>query len=164
MPVQKPVDALIFDWGDTIMRDFGLPGPMAEWDAVEYIPGAEEALRLLSPRFTCIIATSADHSDAEEMIAALKRVKADRYFHHFFSSRELGYKKPNPQFFSSITTKVGLAPERCVMIGNLYEKDIVGAAKAGLQTVLFDENMSYRAFPDANEVINHMKNLPKLFI
>ena len=162
MPIQKPIDALIFDWGDTVMRDFGAPGPMAEWETVQYIPGADDALSTLSPRFTCIIATSADHSGTEEMIAALKRVKADRYFHHFFSSRDLGYKKPDPEFFRSIIRNVGLTPGRCVMIGNLYEKDILGAAKAGLQTILFDQHRHEGTYPEADEIINHMKELPKL--
>lgn len=164
MPIQKPVDALIFDWGDTIMRDFGIPGPMADWEKVEYIPGAEEALSNLSPHFTCVIATSADHSGTEEMIAALKRVNANRYFHHFFASRDLGYKKPDPEFFKSITRKIGLTPGRCIMIGNIFEKDIVGAAKAGLQTILFDEHRHEGTFHEADEIITHMKELPKLLI
>ena len=39
------IKTLIFDWGDTIMRDLGLPGPMKDWDRVEWIPGAKEMLK-----------------------------------------------------------------------------------------------------------------------
>lgn len=163
MPIKKPVKALIFDWGDTIMRDFGIPGPMADWETVEYIPGAQEALEALFPEYTCIIATSADHSGTGEMVRALKRVSADRYFHHFFSSKELGRKKPDPGFFTAITRKTGFKPGECVMIGNLYEKDITGAKLAGLQTVLFDEHRQNRSFPDADEVIFEMQQLIRLF-
>ncbi len=159
MPIQKPVSTLIFDWGDTLMRDFDLPGPMAQWPAVEYIEGVEEALQYLCPKYTCVVATSAAHSDTVEMIAALKRVGADRYFHHFFSSREIGFHKPDPQFFSTIVKKLGLAPDKCVMIGNLYAKDIVGAKKAGLQTILFDEQKQVADFADADVVIHKMKDL-----
>ncbi len=159
MLVQKPITTLIFDWGDTIMRDFNLPGPMKDWDRVEWIPGAEESLQLLSKIFTCVIATSADHSGTKEMIAALKRVGADRYFHHFFSSQELGYKKPDPRFFSAIVDMISTTPEMCVMIGNLYDKDIVGAKESGLQTILFNENMIVGEYPAADEIIFDMKNL-----
>jgi FMN phosphatase YigB (HAD superfamily) len=162
MPVKKPIAALIFDWGDTIMQDFAHPGPMSKWPEVAWIPGAEDALNLLSRRYPCVIATSADHSGVEEMIAALKRVKADNYFSHFFASVDLGYKKPDPQFFAAIVSKIGLAPESCVMIGNLYDKDIVGAKKAGLQTVLYDQKKQRSDFPDADVVIHQMHNLTRV--
>ena len=159
MPVQKPITTLIFDWGDTIMRDFNLPGPMMDWDRVEWIPGAEESLQLLSKIYTCVIATSADHSGTKEMVAALRKGGADRYFHHFFSSQELGYKKPDPRFFSAIVGKISATPEMCVMIGNLYDKDIVGAKESGLQTILFNENMIVGEFSAADEIIFDMNNL-----
>ncbi len=162
MSIRKPVKALIFDWGDTVMRDFRIPGPMADWDEVAYIPGAENALQKLSAKYACIIATSADHSGTNEMIAALKRLGADQYFHNFFSSKELGYQKPNPKFFSTIADKLHLDPSMCVMIGNLYEKDIVGAKKAGMQTVLFAEGRQQKDFPDADVVIHSMDELIKI--
>lgn len=117
------------------------------------------ALQTLSEKHTCIIATSADNSGTEEMIAALSRVGADKYFHHFFSSKELGYKKPDPKFFSSIVEKLNLIPRECVMIGNLYEKDITGAKQAGLQTVLFSENKSAGPFIEADVIIFKMESL-----
>ncbi len=163
MPIKNPVSALIFDWGDTVMRDFNLPGSMADWEKVAYIPGAQKALESLSRKFTCIIATSANHSDTDEMINALKRVGADKYFHHFFSSKDLGYQKPDPRFFSSIIEKIGLKSENCVMIGNLYEKDIKGAKTAGMQTILFDEKPQNLNFPDADVVINQMDELINIF-
>jgi len=98
MPIIQPIQALIFDWGDTIMQDFGYQGPMSRWPEVAWIPGAEASLKKLSKHYPCVIATSADHSGTEEMIAALKRVGADRYFRHFFASNDLGYKKPDPRF------------------------------------------------------------------
>ena len=141
------------------MRDFDLPGPMFIWEKVEWIPGAEESLKVLSKKFTCVIATSADHSGTEEMIAALKRVGADRYFHHFFSSLELGYKKPDQRFFTAIVRKISADLQNCVMIGNLYEKDIVGAKESGLQTILFNESKVERDFAAADEIIEDMNNL-----
>lgn len=159
MAISKPIHALIFDWGDTIMRDFAIPGPMSRWDKVQWIPGVEDALKLLFGKYLCIIATSAEHSGTDEMMAALKRVGAEKYFHHFYSSKELGYKKPDPRFFSAIINQLNLVPENCVMIGNSYEKDIIGAKSAGLQTVLFDENEEEGNFTDADAVINHMDKL-----
>lgn len=160
MPTINQLTTLIFDWGDTIMRDFDQPGPMCDWENVEWIPGAENALKTLSAKYYCVIATSADHSGADEMIAALKRVGAERYFKHFFSSMDLGYKKPDPRFFSAIVLKLGLQPLNCAMIGNLYEKDIVGAKAAGLTTIFFNENFLPGDFPKADFMIHNMFTLP----
>lgn len=159
MTIHQPITTLVFDWGDTIMRDFGLPGPMKEWEKVEWIAGAEKSLKELSKKYTCVIATCADHSGTEEMIAALRRVGADRHFHHFFSSAELGFKKPDPRFFEAITAKINADPSKCVMIGNLYEMDIRGAKDAGLQTILFNESKIEGEFTAADEIIADMNNL-----
>ncbi|OYT13114.1 MAG: HAD family hydrolase [Bacteroidetes bacterium 4572_114] len=159
MSLNKPITALIFDWGDTIMRDYKLPGPMADWPKADWIPGAGLVLQTLSKKYTCIIATSADHSGTEEMIAALQRVGADKYFHHFFSSKELGYKKPDPGFFRSIVEKLNLTPGECVMIGNFYDKDITGAKQIGMQTVLFNENKITGRFIEADVIISKMESL-----
>lgn len=153
---------LIFDWGDTIMCDFGLPGPMMHWDKVAWIPGVEESLKNLCQKFTCIIATSAGHSGTPEMIAALKRVGADRYFHHFVSSKELGYDKPDPRFFLAAAKLFGKKPEECTMIGNLYEKDITGAKKAGMHTVFFNEKKLEGTFQDADAIIYNMDELSEI--
>ena len=163
MLIKNPISVLIFDWGDTIMRDFNLPGPMATWKKVAYIPGAQKALETVSAKYICVIATNANHSGTNEMIEALKRVGANTYFRHFFSSKDLGYQKPDPRFFSSITEKLGIKPENAVMIGNLYEKDIVGAKMAGMQTVLFDEKQQVIDFPDADMVIHHLDELINIF-
>ncbi len=155
---------LIFDWGDTVMRDFDLPGPMMLWDKVAWIPGAEKSLKILHPKFTCIIATSAGHSGTPEMIAALKRVKADRFFHHFVSSKDLGYDKPDPRFFLAVAKMFGKKPEECTMIGNLYEKDIVGAKQAGMQTVFFNERRLDGFFRDADVIIYKMDQLSEIIL
>ena len=154
---------LIFDWGDTVMRDFALEGPMWKWDKVDWIPGMENALMKLSEKFICVIATSADHSDTEDMKKALKRVGAEKYFTYFFSQKELGFKKPDVRFFKSVAEKINEKPGNCTMIGNLYEKDIVGAKNAGMKTVLFNEEKLLGDFQKADVVINQMEELEGCF-
>ncbi|MBS4061183.1 MAG: HAD family hydrolase [Bacteroidetes bacterium] len=153
------IKALVFDWGDTIMKDFSFPGPMSGWAQVAWIDGAEEALMQLNKKYICIIATSADHSDTEEMKKALSRVGADRYFHYFFSQKELGYKKPDVRFFIEVMRQAGFESSACAMIGNLYEKDIIGAKQAGMRTIFFNENGLEGAFPLADHQINRMEQL-----
>ena len=79
------VKILLFDWGNTIMVDFNLPGPMFTWERVAWVPGAEEALKALAGYVLCI-ATNAGKSDSEAVKKGLARVGADRYFSFIFSS------------------------------------------------------------------------------
>lgn len=153
------IRAFVFDWGDTVMRDFGLPGPMSAWDRVEWVPGAEEALAWLSERYCCIIATSASHSDVPEMRKALSKVGADRCFRHFYSRFELGFDKPDVRFFQGVLALAGFQPHECVMVGNLYEKDIVGAKAAGMTTVWFNEHNIQGDFPLADHIITDLRQL-----
>ncbi len=93
------------------------------------------------------------------MIKALKRVGADKYFQQFYSQKELGYKKPDPRFFEAVIKKAGLSPDECIMIGNMYEKDIVGAKLAGFKTIFFNENKLIENFPLADAIVNQMSEI-----
>jgi FMN phosphatase YigB (HAD superfamily) len=150
---------LIFDWGDTIMRDLKLPGPMKNWQKIEWVPGAEEMLKKVSCNYPCCIATSASHSNTDDMIQALKRVGAEKYFTLFVSSADLGFSKPDSRFFSALVSLIGAKAENCISIGNLYEKDIVPAKEAGLATVWFDENLKNGFFNKADRIIHKWDDL-----
>ena len=156
------IKALIFDWGNTIMCDFGFDGPMSRWEKVAWIDGAEISLKNLNPKFICVIATGANHSGTNEMIDALKRVGAEKYFHHFFSAKDLGHKKPSPLFFQAVAENIGIETSECVMIGDSYEKDIIGAKMVGMKTVLLAKNNETEKFIDADCIINSMRELPQI--
>lgn len=155
MKIKKKIRAFIFDWGDTVMRDIpGKEGPMFLWDEVAWIPYAENALQAITSRYICCIATSAEHSDTQAMIKALKRVGAHVYFHHFYSSHELKHKKPDPGFFEAIAERLHVPVNECLMVGNLYDKDIAAAKKAGMKTLFFNEYNLSGDFPDADFIIS----------
>lgn len=154
------IKALIFDWGNTIMFDFGFDGQMWQWKKVAWIEGAENSLKKLKPMYINCIATGAYHSGAKDMIEALKRVGADQYFHHFFSAKDIGHKKPSPLFFQAIAENIGIKASECVMIGDSYEKDIIGAKNAGMKTILLNTNKDAKKFSNADFIINSMDELP----
>jgi putative hydrolase of the HAD superfamily len=153
---------LIFDWGDTIMRDDpAQPGPMAEWKYVEAIPGAQEILQQLSSSFTLAVATNAGASDTTLMRKALQRVDVEKYFSWFTSSKDLGVEKPDPEFFLRIVSHFNLQPSECIHIGNVYSKDITGAFQAGLYTIFFNEKKLSGDFPEAHRIIGAWEELPQ---
>ena len=150
---------LIFDWGNTIMVDYKLPGPMFTWMKTDWVEGAEDALENLSA-YTCCIASNAGASDAEDMKKGLARVCAEGYFSYFICSKEIGFEKPDPRFFRSVVETIGTDPGNCIMIGDNYEKDIAGAKNAGMMTILFNPSDRTGPFPLADSVIHRMDELP----
>jgi len=153
------VKALLFDWGNTIMVDFGLPGPMYTWQRVAWVEGAEKALQRLSINYTCCLATNAGASTTPEVIMALKRVGADKYFKHIFLAKEIGFKKPDPQFFQVIIDHFNMQPSFFIMIGDNYRNDCEGAKNAGIKTVFFNAKHVKGSFPMADAVINSLDEL-----
>jgi HAD superfamily hydrolase (TIGR01509 family) len=127
--------AVVFDWGDTLMRDLGFPGPMVNWPRVEAMKGAAEALEAISEEMICCVASNAGDSDAELMGQALERVGMRRFFRYLWTSRELGAAKPERAFFEAILERLGLPAGACVYVGNDLEKDIVPARAVGMRTV-----------------------------
>ncbi len=155
------IKALIFDWGDTLMKDFPqYSGPMASWPEVELMPNVQNALEQLSAHYTIAVASNAGDSDCLLMREAFKRADVDKYIHHVFTSRELGYEKPDLQFFNQTVTQLGVNPTQAVMIGNDYAKDISPAKKAGLHTVFYTSTMFLDSLVDADFLIRNMKKLP----
>ncbi len=150
------IKAIIFDWGNTIMRDYSLPGPMYGWEKVDWIPGAEELLKHLQDKYVLAIATNAPHSGRDDMIKALKMLGADKYFQYFFSSKELGYQKPDSRFFLAVCEGIDTEPENCIMIGDTYERDITGAKKVGMKTILFNEFKKDGDYPEADNIVNSL--------
>jgi putative hydrolase of the HAD superfamily len=157
--------AVIFDWGDTLMRDFPeLEGPMYLWENNELIDGVKELLDVLAGRYLLVVATNAGVSDTTAMIKALERVNIKNYFQHFFSSAELGYNKPDRRFFTSISENISVAPQDCIMIGNLYEKDITGAKDAGMSTIFFNEKKIPGSFEKADHIVFKINEIIDILI
>jgi putative hydrolase of the HAD superfamily len=152
------IQALIFDWGDTLMRVFDYPGAMMNWPRVETMPGVVQSLESLQGRFICCVASNAGDSDAKIMGQALERVQISHFFVKLWTSRELGAVKPEPQFFHAIINNLRLPPEACVMIGNDYDKDICPAKKAGMGTIFLSESINCDT-PLADVVICSMDEL-----
>ena len=137
------VRALIFDWGDTVMRTFPqYSGPMAAWPEVAAVPGMSDALAALNGRYRLALATNARDSGALMVRAALGRVKLEGYFSVVATAQELGAAKPEAAFFRAVLARLGCAPDEAVMVGDSYAADIAGAKAAGLRAIWFNPDRS----------------------
>lgn len=175
MNVNLFIKNLIFDWGDTIMiDDQNMTLPMYKWEKILIVPNAEIVLKELKSEYKMVVASNAGVSNAIDMKKAFERVNISKYFDLFFTSKEIGFEKPNVLFFKHIMDAIGNNPNECVMIGNSYEKDIIGAKLSGMYTVYFNSesssnilfknnnnNILYTNYEFADVVINNMIFLPK---
>jgi len=76
-------------------------------------------------------------------------------------SSEFGKRKPHPDIFAEGVKRIKLEPGQLAYVGDNYEWDVVGAARAGLKPVLkFHRLRRYpEALPDGISVIHNLKEL-----
>lgn len=154
---------IVFDWGDTLMRDYpGTPGPMADWAHVENFPRVESVLAELQKRYVLSVASNAGESDTADMCRALQRTDLLKYFTHQFTSKELGVSKPDPIFFTEICRRAGFKPDESIMVGNDYNKDILSAHLIGMKTVFFNHAYLNGSFENATHIIEDLATLLEL--
>jgi len=159
--------ALLFDWGDTLMRVFPqYPGPMSTWPQVAAMPHAHRTLAALYPAYTLCLATNAADSTETEIRAALARVGLDPYLDHVYCYRKIGYKKPLPEFYAFILEDLNLSPSQTVMIGDDYDSDMLGALRFGLHAVWLSSGPStqppnplLQLVPDLGQLHDALKTL-----
>lgn len=156
------IQAVIFDWGGTVMKDFGYPGPMVHWPKVEWVDEMEDVLKKVCWKYLCAIASNAGDSDTALMVEALERIQAEEYFHSYYTSKDLGVEKPHPGFFLEICQRLKAEPQHCVMVGNDYQKDIIGAKAVGMKTVFYNPQQISGNYPDADFQLSCMCSLPKV--
>ena len=142
------------------MKDFSeYSGPMVYWEKIEWVDEVVPALDVLSKHYKCYVASNAGDSTTELMIEAFERMNGTKYFENFFTSKDLGYEKPDKGFFEEIMLKLDAIPEECIMIGNDYNKDIVGAKNAGMKTIYLCETDFEADFIKADRIIYSMQRL-----
>ena len=160
---RRPQGCLLFDWGDTLMRDFKeYSGPMKDWPRLEALPGAGESLAALRADWVLALATNAADSDEPAICSALRRVDLDRYLDKIYCFKKIGCRKPSPAFFSFILDDLGFPPNQAVMVGDDYEVDVLGANRCGLRAVWFNERSAEDRRDAQHRTIHSLAELPGL--
>jgi HAD superfamily hydrolase (TIGR01549 family) len=66
---------------------------------------------------------------------AMARDGIDRYFEVWAVSEEVGAEKPDPAIFEYALAHAGAAPERCAMVGDRLDNDVMAAKGHGMRGV-----------------------------
>ena len=62
----------------------------------------------------------------------IKQVKIEDYFDVILVSGDLSFKKPEAEIFEYAAKQLGVKCEECLMIGDVFSSDILGAIRAGV--------------------------------
>jgi putative hydrolase of the HAD superfamily len=60
------------------------------------------------------------------------------FFDCMIDSHVVGVEKPNSKIFEIALTQLNISAERCVYIGDNYDRDVIGARNAGMTPILLD--------------------------
>ncbi len=67
-------------------------------------------------------------------VEKLKKLRLTRTIEFLVTSEEVGVEKPSASLFKYALNKLSITPDKAIMIGDNYDKDIKGAADIGIKT------------------------------
>ncbi|MBO4919692.1 MAG: HAD family hydrolase [Erysipelotrichaceae bacterium] len=79
----------------------------------------------------------------------LRILKLDDLFDDILISSDCGYRKPDPIVFDILMKRNGLVPKDCLMIGNDLYSDILGANRAGVDSLYIRTALSSKTETEA---------------
>lgn len=154
---------LLFDWGDTLMRDFPeFQGPMKDWPRLEALPHAAETLAALSPNWNLALATSADISTEKDIRIALDKVNLGQWLERIYSFTTTGLRKTSPDFYSFILKDLGLSPQQVIMIGDHLEADVHVPNICGMRAIWLNEHSAQDREGLLYRTVHNLSEIPPL--
>ena len=162
---QLRYSTVLFDWGDTIMRDDpNQKTPIVEWETIEVIEGIANVLAYLhASGWRIVMATSASVSDESQIRGALARCGLDEYFSSIYCFKNTNLPK-GEALYRHILNDLGISASDAVMIGDSFEKDVQAANIVGMFAVWFNPNSEETRKDALHITVNSMRELEKFFI
>lgn len=99
------------------------------------IPGAIELLEYLSPKYNLYILSNGFQELQEQK---MRTSNIRHYFKELILSDHIGVNKPRPELFEYALQRTGATLDDSIMIGDMFETDIIGAYNVGLRQIYFN--------------------------
>ena len=119
-------------------------------------PHAKEVLDYLRPKYQMAIISN---GFPEVQDIKLKACGIADYFDKVFISEVVGYQKPRPEIFHAAVTAFNTKKRHCLMIGDSWERDILGAQNYGIDQVYFNPKQQQQQGRKATYEIASLKEL-----
>ena len=142
------------------LKEFGVKdAALAEKMAESYLaisplmtalfPDAMEVLAYLQGKYKLHLITN---GFAEVQWIKIERSGLKPFFEHIIISEEVGTQKPDKAIFELAMNRAATHADECIMIGDNYNTDIVGAQNAGMDQVFFNPLKNRKRQPVTYEV------------
>lgn len=123
---------------------------------VTFFADAAEAVRVAAQRAPHVgVITDSDPYVAQLLLPAFAE---SARIASVTTGQEAGAFKPHRPLFHLAAKKAGASPQRCVMVGDSWERDVEGARAAGMRGILLDRHRARTV--DAEWTISSLKELP----
>lgn len=93
----------------------------------------------------------------------IKRLKLASKINYIVTSEEAGVEKPDAKIFELAINKLNLKFNEVCMIGDNFEKDIVGANALGIRTFWLNNKNSFNNLFEDTFIFNDFNNLIEVF-
>ena len=144
------------DIGDTIIDESTevlAPGSELVLHA-DCFPGAKETmLRLYEAGFTIVMVAD---GLVQSFANSMKQNGLDSIFSAKIISESCGERKPHPKMFQDAMDAIGLKSKdkhRIIMVGNNLKRDIIGANRFGIRSVLLTWSPRYNYEPTEEDMV-----------
>lgn len=130
-----------------VLDQLGRPNPQLADQATRlYGELREETYRLADGALDALIRLRAalprlalvTNGAAEPQRGKIERFALAGYFDHIQVEGEFGLGKPERAVYLHVATSLGAAPERCLMVGDSFRSDVLGALDAGMHAAWID--------------------------
>lgn len=101
-------------------------------ERVELFPEAVPVLNELRGKYRMAIISNGFAETHELKIA---RLELERIFDRIILAAELEMAKPDPAVFVHAMELLGVGPDESIMVGDRYDRDVIGAHEAGMRAV-----------------------------
>jgi len=124
----------------------------------DLIPGAMEVCEKLSRISRLAIVTN---GISRVQHGRMDRSPMKQYFEHIFVSEDVGYQKPQKEYFDYCLHQMGDPdPSDCLMVGDSLSSDMTGGINASLPTCWY--NPSHLPRPEGMELTREIETLEEL--
>jgi 2-haloalkanoic acid dehalogenase type II len=117
---------------ERLARDLASRFDALRVERVELFPEAVPVLNALRGKYRMAIISNGFAETHELKIA---RLELERFFERIILAAELEMAKPDPAVFVHAMELLGVGPDESVMVGDRYDRDVVGAHDAGMRAV-----------------------------
>lgn len=124
------------------------------------VDGARDLLEYLRSKYKVYVASNASmHQQTNRM----KRVELDGYIDGYFVSEEIGFPKPQKEFFDACFKALpDVKPQDVVMIGDSLSADIKGACEYGLKTIWYNHRNEPTADVKCDYIVSRLSEVKNI--